>query len=379
MCGCGGVGVMFVSSILFRVREERGEKREMAECNSMRVLELVDPLRGVILKERRKRPIAAVLTASSEDEDEDEDEEDTDTNTNTDTNTDKDEEEDVSMKEKEKEKETHRVNPLALSPPRMMYCSQSQPMGLNLNLNSSATDEASRVRTTLGTQWTVEKAKTITDWMYMGAYQMKILDVAISEGRAFIRSNAILGIVLSTLSGTLSITTFTVGGSSSGSSIYSIFASSLFTLFSFTVAIYTGYIKIYHVQERLEENIKNRQDWVGFTSVITTELQLPLNLRRDALYLIVKFKDMYVGLIKRESDIPHRLRRRVDAEMVTRQTAETDTDHPEIQTFTTLADFVYTVQKGLMGAVRKAEEAKHDLESGQEFDIVRRVSLVSHL
>ena len=88
---------------------------------------------------------------------------------------------------------------------------------------------------------------------------------------------------------------------------------------------------------------------------------------------------MYVGLIKRESDIPHRLRRRVDAEMVTRQTAETDTDHPEIQTFTTLADFVYTVQKGLMGAVRKAEETKHDLEAGQEFDIVRRVSLVSHL
>ena len=346
------------------------EAEAEAECNSMRVLERVDPLRGVILKERRKRPIAAVITASSEDEDEDKDEDEEE---------DEEEDEDTVVSRKEKEKETHRVNPLALSPPRMMYCSQSQPMGLNLNLNSSATDEASRVRTTLGTQWTVENAKTITDWMYMGAYQMKILDVAISEGRAFIRSNAILGIVLSTLSGTLSITTFTVGGSSSGSSIYSIFASSLFTLFSFTVAIYTGYIKIYHVQERLEENIKNRQDWVGFTSVITTELQLPLNLRRDALYLIVKFKDMYVGLIKRESDIPHRLRRRVDAEMVTRQTAETDTDHPEIQTFTTLADFVYTVQKGLMGAVRKAEETKHDLESGQEFDIVRRVSLVSHL
>lgn len=59
------------------------------------------------------------------------------------------------------------------------------------------------VQKTLGTNWTCTNAKTIADWMYMGSYQMKVLDLAIAEARSYIRKNAIVGIVLSTLTGAL--------------------------------------------------------------------------------------------------------------------------------------------------------------------------------
>ena len=196
------------------------------------------------------------------------------------------------------------------------------------------------VQKSLGTNWTPANAKTIADWMYMGSYQMKLLDLAISDGRSFIRKNAITGIILSTLTGTLSVSTFTINDPLH---IYGNITSILFTLFSFTVAIFTGYIKIYQIQERLEEFIKNRQDWMNFTSVITSELQLPQHLRRDALYLILKHKEKHLDLIKRDVDIPYKLRLMVDKIMADKHTL----DH-KLRIYTTLSDFVYQVQGEVM-------------------------------
>lgn len=156
------------------------------------------------------------------------------------------------------------------------------------------------VQKTLGTNWTLENAATISQWMYIGAYQIKLLGVTIDAQRVCIRANAITGIILSTLTGTLSVTTL---GISDPSNIYGTVTSIIFALFSFTIAIFTGYIKIYQIQETLEECIKTKQDWITFTSTITSELQLPLHLRRDALFLLIKHKDAYLDLIKRDIDI----------------------------------------------------------------------------
>jgi len=204
--------------------------------------------------------------------------------------------------------------------------------------------DLSQVQKTLGTNWTHTNAKTIVDWMYMGAYQMKILDLAIAEGRSYIRRNAVVGIVLSTLTGTLSVSTFSVNDPMR---IYSTTMSAVFALFSFTVAICAGYIKIYQIQERLEDFIKNRQDWISFTSVITSELQLPEHLRRDALYIIIKYKDKYLDLIKSDIDIPYKIRLAVDAIMRDKQTMDTN-----LKTYTTLADFVYAIQVGVLDNIR---------------------------
>jgi hypothetical protein len=78
----------------------------------------------------------------------------------------------------------------------------------------------------------------------------------------------------------------------------------VFTFMSFTTAIVTGYIKIYHVQEQLEECIRLKQEWVVFGSAIASELQLPTELRHDALYVITKNKNKYLDLLKGRPDVP---------------------------------------------------------------------------
>jgi hypothetical protein len=168
------------------------------------------------------------------------------------------------------------------------------------------------VQKTLGTNWTVENAATISQWMYIGAFQIKLLEATIDAQRVCIRANAITGIILSTLTGTLSVTTL---GISDSNNVYGTVTSIIFALFSFTIAIFTGYIKIYQIQETLEECIKTKQDWITFTSTITSELQLPLHLRRDALFLLIKHKDAYLDLIKRDIDISENAIRKVERVM----------------------------------------------------------------
>ena len=85
-----------------------------------------------------------------------------------------------------------------------------------------------------------------------------------------------------------------------------------FTFLTFSLAIYTGYVKIYQIQERLEQFLKLRQDWAIFATSIGSELQIPIELRRDALFLIVKFKTIYLDLIKINIEIPESLRIRAE-------------------------------------------------------------------
>jgi hypothetical protein len=55
--------------------------------------------------------------------------------------------------------------------------------------------------------------------------------------------------------------------------------------------VYTGYIKIYQIQETLEQYIKMKQEWTVFSTSIASEPQLPIELRRDALFMIIKNKN----------------------------------------------------------------------------------------
>jgi len=198
---------------------------------------------------------------------------------------------------------------------------------------------------TLGTHWTVVNARTLADWLYMGAYQIRILDEAIVHARSLIRASAILTIILSTATGTLSVSTLGAKGDT-----FPMVANGFFILLSFTVAVMSGGIKVLQIQERLEECIGKRQDWVAFVSVLTSELQLPLELRRDALYLIVKYKDTYVSLLKRDADVSTRTRQRVEREMAA--LAESGSGR---RAYSTLADFVLSVQGSVL------EKLEHEL------------------
>jgi hypothetical protein len=162
---------------------------------------------------------------------------------------------------------------------------------------------------TFGTNWTPNNVRTLINWLNIASFTIKALEKSIFICRSQIRLNTILGLVLSTASGSISVTQY------SGS--YNIMALNiLFTVMSFMIAITTGYIKIYQIQERLEIYIKTKQEWTTFVSVISTEMDLPIPLRQNALYLISTNKEKYLNLMNVDFEIFSSVKKQIDSEMV---------------------------------------------------------------
>jgi len=162
-----------------------------------------------------------------------------------------------------------------------------------------------------GTNWTQKNMDTIFEWLAIAAYNIRVLELCCSYYRLILRNHTIIGLIMSTLSGTASITQFGVGGVPYVPIILNIFL----TVFSFSIAIYTGALKVYQIHERLEEFIKIKQQWIIFSTGIASELQLPLELRRDALYIITKNKTTYLELLKTDLEIPTWIKDKAAADM----------------------------------------------------------------
>jgi len=158
-----------------------------------------------------------------------------------------------------------------------------------------------------GLNWDKENTDTFKDWLKIASFNVQSLEYAIKEYKAIIQYSVIVGLVLSTASGTTSSARI-------GLNLNSYLDSALniaFVVMTFSIAIFTGAIKVYQIQERLEEFIKAKQEWLNFITVIGTEFQLPLNLRQNAIDLIIKHKDKYLDLMKRDLEIPDRIKNRV--------------------------------------------------------------------
>lgn len=162
-----------------------------------------------------------------------------------------------------------------------------------------------------GTNWTKSNMNTIIQWICISSYKISILDEAITYYRNIMRSNVIIGLILSTASGTISAVRF---GSGINQTV-GFTLNTIFTAMTFSIAIFTGAIKIYQVQERLEEYIKMKQEWITFSARIASELQLPIKLRHDALYIIIKNKAKYLDLLKIETEIPEFIKNKVQTKM----------------------------------------------------------------
>ncbi len=158
------------------------------------------------------------------------------------------------------------------------------------------TAQIEQLQKSFGTNWEQQNIDTLTNWIWIGAHNIKILNLAISQKRVILRINAMVGILVSTLTGTLS-------ASQVNNENQNTYYITTFTILSFLVAAFNGYMKIAQIQESLEEYIKIKQQWVFFTTLIFSEFQLPIHLRQDALFLIWKYKSQYLDLIKIDLDI----------------------------------------------------------------------------
>jgi len=165
---------------------------------------------------------------------------------------------------------------------------------------SPQTNKQADLQRSYGTNWTRANVETLNEWITIAAYNIQILTYASQYHQRLLRNNIILGLLLSTASGTISAARFGLQSSTSTDNIL----NGLFTAMSFLIALFTGCLKVYSIQERLEEFLRIKQEWIVFSTAITSELQLPTQLRHDALYTIVKNKAKYLDLLKANPEIP---------------------------------------------------------------------------
>ena len=172
---------------------------------------------------------------------------------------------------------------------------------MNPTTSNLFTETISKEKTKEEQDWSGANLETLCKWIQTASLQIATLDIAIQYYRSIVRRNVLLGLVFSTASGSISLSQM---NSTQQQFAYNV----IFTILSFSTAIFTGLIKIYQVQERLEEFIQLKQEWIGFSLPITTEIQLPVRERKPALDLITKHKNKYLDLLKRDIDIPNSIK-----------------------------------------------------------------------
>jgi len=151
-----------------------------------------------------------------------------------------------------------------------------------------------------GNNWTGNNVSTLLSWLTNANYNIECLELSIQDCSQTIRHNVILGLSLSTGAGTISVAN--MGITTTSSSNLQLILNILFTVMTYIVAINTGRIKVYQIQERLEQFIKLKQEWTYFITTIAVEFQTPVNLRKDALQLILNNKEKYLDLMKRDCE-----------------------------------------------------------------------------
>lgn len=174
--------------------------------------------------------------------------------------------------------------------------------------DKTSTEEQDNFIYVRGKNWTEENIHTLISWLHTSAVMLDLTREATSHYRKVMRRSTIINLIFSSVAGTVSLSQF------NGSSSYSLIETLLkafFSASSILVALNTGYIKVYQIQERLESTIQLQQQWSNFGSFITSELQLPKTLRKDALQVINKMKEIYHQLIRDHVDINREIMEKV--------------------------------------------------------------------
>jgi hypothetical protein len=167
-----------------------------------------------------------------------------------------------------------------------------------------------KVKIKFGINWNKNNINTLKTWLIMAMQQIDILDNATQRYKNLIRFNVIWGLILSTASGTISASNINI------SSLYINFAFSIvFTTLSFFIAIGSGMIKIWQIQENLECYIKLKQDWTIFCIKIIAQLNLRRENRIDATVLINENNNKYLELLKTDIDISKSIKRNSEKEL----------------------------------------------------------------
>jgi hypothetical protein len=193
--------------------------------------------------------------------------------------------------QKEEKHKTRKLNKSSTTPKKTITVKDGS--GNELEVEDIGSDEPNG-----DNNWTGNNISTLLSWLSNANYNIECLDLSIEDCSKTIRHNVILGLMMSTGAGTISTANMGIVSDGQAKFILNI----VFTVMAFIIAINTGRIKVYQIQERLEQFIKLKQEWTYFITTIAVEFQTPVALRKDALQLILNNKEKYLDLMKRDCE-----------------------------------------------------------------------------
>lgn len=147
-----------------------------------------------------------------------------------------------------------------------------------------------------GANWIRDNVMTLMLWIHISAIYIDILGESIKHYKRILRVSTILNLLLSSAASTVSISQY-----SEITAQYPVLDWILkagFTLSTIIIALNAGYLKVYNIQEKVEKAIRLQQQWIEFGTTLSSELHLPVEHRKDALFFVIRMKDVYAGLIK---------------------------------------------------------------------------------
>jgi len=159
--------------------------------------------------------------------------------------------------------------------------------------------------------WDTRSVETIIGWITIGSYMIEALEMSIDWCRGIVRTNTIIGIALSTASGSISVINY---GTSGG-----VVLNILFTVFSFIVAVNSSRVKIFQIQERMEQCMKLRHEWSTFVTNLSTEVQLPVPMRKDANLILEDNRTKYMNLLRLDCEMPYFVKHKIKMQMKARK------------------------------------------------------------
>lgn len=177
------------------------------------------------------------------------------------------------------------------------------------NSEKDVDEEFSDVTFKRGANWNEENIRTLTRWTHVCAIKCEIAQESTIYYRDLMRRNTVFTLILSSFAGIASLSQFNLDTQTN--EILSNVLKGFFSVASILVALNSGFLKIYEVQERLEASIRLQNAWTQFGSRISSEMQLPVALRKDALYMIIKMKETYHELIKDQVQISKHILQKV--------------------------------------------------------------------
>lgn len=180
---------------------------------------------------------------------------------------------------------------------------------LQTSTSPDSDDQLANYKFIKGANWDTDNVRTLLQWIHISAIYLDVLIFATEYYRRILRRHTILNLVLSTLASTVSLSQFNIKEDDYPQ--LTITLKVLFSASTIIIALSAGFLKVYQIQERLEKSLQLQQEWTTFGSKITSEMQLPVNLRTDALYVIIKLKEMYSNLVKQQSHISRKFINRV--------------------------------------------------------------------